>query len=477
MALLSRKFSHVDFVVWLVVAALAAVFIVGVYLFNFPMALIGVLIVTVCLVAFYYAFENPWLVLIPISIGSFLGAIFYFFENLPLPGTLFQFFLVIGLSIYLFHSLYYQKFEIKFSGLEFPLIIFLALIFLSLIYSPARTDGFYHAFRFIVLLVFVFYIINVVTNHKQPLVVLYALLGVGIVLASYAVAQYLLNPEIAILNLLAGGAKIERVTAEGLFEDPNLFAATLFLPISLTVAILFSNYGNKIRFGSLILFLVLGGGVVSSFSRSALISVGVIFIVTIIMTKKWKQAALYIVVLGLFLLMVPEVRSTIMITVERISEVLFGNSDDSSGIRMMLGKAAVFMFFDSYMLGVGFDGFADWFARYYTIQESLGVNKPHNITYTILAELGIFGFFIFIYLVWLIFRAAHDNVRIASQESEKVLYLSLLSAMYAYLIFYQFYGGGLTDNNVMLIIGFILAGRDIYNRKKEVGGESANQLN
>lgn len=467
----SRKLSNVFS--YLIATAVSIVFVVASYLLGPLYAFLGIVILTVVALSLWFSFEKPWLILFPISAGSFLGAIFHFFENLPLPGTLFQFFLIIGLSVYLLHSLHYHKFEITYSDLELPVWIFLSIIFISLVYSPGQEEGFYNAFRFVVLLVFVIYILNVVSDHSQSLRVMYLLVAVGVILASYAVGQYILNPEIAIQNMLSAGTSIERVSVTGLYEDPNRFAATLFIPISLTVAILFSELGYKLKLFSLILFLILCGGIVSSFSRSALISVGIILLVTIISTRKWKQATLFSFLILTLLLIVPDFRSALMITVERIFEVLFGVTDDSSGIRMMLGKAAVWMFFDTYMLGVGFDGFAARFTDYYTLQESIGVQKPHNIIYRIAAELGLFGLLTFLYIVYLLLKTAHKNIKSASKENEKVLYISLLTSFYAYLMFYQFYGGGLTDSNLMLIIGFILAGRNIFDSNTKISDEES----
>lgn len=466
----SRNLS--DIVSYLVAVVLSILFFAAANIFGFLYAFIGIVTLTGIAISLYYSFEKPWIILFPISAGSFLGAIFHFFENLPLPGTLFQLFLIIGLSVYLLHSLYYQKFQIKFSGMELPVLIFLSIIFLSLIYSPGREEGLFNALRFLVLLVFAIYILNIISNHIQSLQVIYLLVAVGVILASYAVGQYILNPEMAIQNMLSAGTSIERVTVSGLYEDPNRFAATLFIPISLTVAVLFSEFGNRIKLLSLVLFLILCGGIVSSFSRSALLSVGVILLATIVLTGKWKRATLFSFVILMLLLIVPDFRSALMISVERIFEVLFGITDDSSGIRMMLGKAAVLMFFDSYMLGVGFDGFADRFTDYYTLQESIGVQKPHNIIYRIMAELGLFGLLIFLYIVYLLLKTAHENVRSAYEENEKVLYISLLTSFYAYLMFYQFYGGAITDSNLFLIIGFILAGRNIYDSNKELSVKS-----
>jgi O-antigen ligase len=127
----------------------------------------------------------------------------------------------------------------------------------------------------------------------------------------------------------------------------------------------------------------------------------------------------------------------------------------------MLGTAAIQMFFDTYSFGVGFDAFGEQFTKYYTLQQTIGVHEPHNITYTILAELGITGLFIFSALVFFIIRDAYENVKASKQNMDEILSISLFTSLIAYLVFYQFYGGALFDSALMLNIGLILSHKKI----------------
>lgn len=410
----------------------------------------------------YFSFRRPWLMLFPISIGSFMGALFYFFENSPLPVTLFQFFLLAGISLLILHIFYYRKFEITYSGLEIPVFVLLSLIFISLVYSPGQENGFFNALRFVILLLFVLYVLNTIQHHRQSLYVLLGLVVVGFVLAAYTMGEYLINPQIAIENMLSAGATLTRVSAGGLYHDPNRFAAILFIPTAVSVAVLFSRLNWKYKVMAIFAFIVLLGGIITTFSRSGLISVMVIILISITLTRRWKLAMALALMAILMIAVVPELRVAFFTTAERIYEVAFGGSDDSAGIRVMLAIAGMNMFFDSWMIGVGFGGFPERFTDYYTMQQSVGVNMPHNVTYKIMAEIGLLGLLLFLYLFYAVCKTGYLAFKQAVNEYDKVLYISLLSSFLAYITFYQFYGGALTDSNLMLVVGLIFAGNKLY---------------
>jgi O-antigen ligase len=121
----------------------------------------------------------------------------------------------------------------------------------------------------------------------------------------------------------------------------------------------------------------------------------------------------------------------------------------------MLGNGAIAMFMDSNMIGVGYGGFSENFIRYFSTQETVGVVEPHNIFYTILAELGIIGFIIFIVIIVKLLMDISHVVK-NSTNFNRHLAVALLGSFTSYLIFYQFYGGALYDAYVYLIIALVL---------------------
>jgi O-antigen ligase len=119
--------------------------------------------------------------------------------------------------------------------------------------------------------------------------------------------------------------------------------------------------------------------------------------------------------------------------------------------------AAVQMFIDTHMIGVGLRGYAESILNFYSYQELIGIVLPHNVTYTILAELGLIGIMLFLFIIYRLTRDSYLNIRYASDELSRVVATSLFVSLMAFFMFFQFIGGGLPDNNVWLIIGLVYA--------------------
>lgn len=432
-----------------------------------PLLLLALLAVTV--IAFI-SFQYPWIFVYLIAIGSYLSSLVYFFEGFPLPITLFQLFLVFGIGVFLLHRIYFNAFELRFTGYELPVLCFLALIFLSLIYSPDRATGLFNAIRFIVLLIFAGFVLNSIYSIKLVGGLFIVLSVVGALLSVYSSVEIILNPEIAAQNLLGEGINIDRGSAGGIYNDPNRFAAILFLPIAFTFSVINSKAENKYKLLGLSVLFLLAGGLFSTFSRSGLISVGVIVLLIVALYRNWRGAFIAGTGLLIVILIIPELRNALWLNIERVLNLFSESSDDSSSIRVMLGIAGISMFFDSYLIGVGFSGFSEMFTNYYTVQESIGVYEPHNITYEILAELGVAGFLFYLFYIYVMLKTALKNLNNSKDELDKVISSTLIASFVAYLLFYQFYGGALLDSNLMLIhalifvVHFQVSGQESNNR-------------
>lgn len=276
-----------------------------------------------------------------------------------------------------------------------------------------------------------------------------------IIISCISILENILNPQIAIQNVLSSGLKIDRATAGGIYADPNRFAASLFLPIiySFILVLTTDKIKTKIFFSFSIAVLIIG--LVSSYSRSAFLSLGLTLLIITIYLKKVPQLSILSLIGLVIILSVQPLRSSFLLYGERILELLGGAIDTSSNIRLMLGSAAIGMFMDSNMIGVGFGAFSENFISYFSTQESVGVVEPHNVFYTIFAELGLIGFLIFILILVKIFA---DGVQVINNVDLKTkpLAITLLASFSCYIIFYQFYGGALYDAFIYLIIGIIL---------------------
>lgn len=418
---------------------------------------LAVLLFTAGVGAYYYsAIKKPELLLFPIIIGIFFEAILEVIQGDALPFTLFQLILVISLAYFFLVKLAKKDLNLYVSHYTLPVLLFLAIIAFSLIYSSDRETGLFNLVRFTILIIFVGFTVNFIGRKRTISEGLVLSAFLCVILAVYSIFESILNPEIAINNLTSGGLVKGRAAAGGIYTDPNRFAASLFLPLAFGFSLMSSRINYKYRMIGLFIFVIILGGIVSTYSRSGFLGVVLILLLNIIFFNRVKPLLLAGVLAIGVVLIIPDLRIALFSYTDRIFGLLTGGVDTSSSIRLMLGWGGIQMFFDSYMLGVGFDSFNVDFARYYNTQQTVTVMEPHNITYEILAELGLHGFLVFVTLTWFLLRDGFNNIKNSLDIEDKIIAVTLFSSFCAYLLFYQLYGGGLYDTAWLLVIGLML---------------------
>jgi len=402
-----------------------------------------------------------YILIYPIIFGMFLGGILNLSENSSLPLSIFQLSLIFAFAFAVLNRLVQQDTSYYSAG-YFPIIlVFMAVISFSLIYSSDQINGTLKLFRFIILCLFIFFLSNVIIEKKSIYRLLVFTAIMGSIISLFSVFEYVLNPEIAIQNFINSGIKIERTDAEGLFSDPNRFAAALILPIAFTFTL--SNTGNntRIKIFALISFVIMMGGVLTTYSRSGLLAILLALIIIIIKTNKTRLLIVLISSFLLMVLLVPSMRYLAISYSERFISLFSGSIDASSNIRIMLAIGAVMIFVNSKMLGTGFESFNVEFRKYFDSLETLGVEESHNIFLTIFSELGLIGGLVFIYIVRMIIIDSKKCIDMSKSNDEREISITLMSSLWGILLFYQFYGDALFDNILMLIIGLSFAMKKI----------------
>jgi O-antigen ligase len=202
---------------------------------------------------------------------------------------------------------------------------------------------------------------------------------------------------------------------------------------------------KEMSFKKKILTILLLGIVIpallSTFSRSAWVSVFFSFLLITYLKKSYSIYYQLVVPFVIAILFIPQVQIIAFSIVTRIEDIFLNTNDDSTGIRLVLMQRSFDMFVDSYTFGVGYRDFPLEFIKYQSAFETIGVVEPHNVILTVLAELGIAGIVLFVIIYYKIFKIAILNFKQTSITSRKNIYLTLLITFIAYFIFYQFYNG------------------------------------
>jgi len=410
-------------------------------------------------------FLNSTIIVIPIIVGAILSGAFYLAEGSSIPLTIFQLTLLMSFILFAFKKLIEQDLVIEGYGLEKWYLLFLMLIFLSIIYTPEREQALFYSIRFSVLLIMTYMIYNVIETERELKYICYAIIATSAIVALINLFETYLNPEIIALNYVNQGKNIIRQS--GLETDPNVFASNFFIPIMLGVSFFVKEKRTYLK---LLIFSIVGillTAVLLSYSRSAWISVfaGIMFI---LIKKRKFDFLIYCFAAFLIVFSISDTVQNLALTLfDRLGAIFAGTSDDSSNIRILLAKASVLMLFDSYLMGVGFQGFSSAFQEYYTVQETIGIYEPHNEFYTVYAELGIIGLVIFCTIILKIFRAGRDNLngKFELIEMESIS-LGFFGCLISYLIFYQFYGGMLHNSILLIFIGLLFSMGKLSNKNK-----------
>ena len=403
--------------------------------------------------------EDPFWVALPLCLSAFLGGIFAEVFELALPITPFQIMFVLAIGLWSIHRSITAN-RLTLLGIEWPVAAWVALACLSMLFSTNVEDGLLRLLRVSLNFLFVFYLYQVLQTKRQLAILLISITALVTALAGYAAVFTILNPEQAAINIQLRGIGVASRAAIT-DADPNIFASSLMVGIAFTTALLHNRsmaaWQRVLAVGSLLILLA---GILSTYSRSSWVAVVVLVGFIIWQLKNFRFVWLGVGVSVLALLTIPQVQVIFFSVADRALSLLDISSDASSSIRLLLGKASLEMFADSWGFGVGYRDFSYEFARRYDLYSITYVNEPHNISYQMLAELGLAGFLLFHGIILAMGRMSwqamkHDTLKTGSWGH--VLGLTLIGTFIAYFVFHQFLPRFLTNAPLMVVLGSMLA--------------------
>lgn len=410
-----------------------------------------------CLFFALRSLASPVILLILITVGSLLGNLIHVFEDGLVPFSLFQIFYILALVVFVLRWFVTGFSPIRKTGFELELAVFFSLVFLSIFWTPDAERAFLHAIRVVVLSGLLFLCVNWIRTPGDISLVILSMVGVGSLLAVTATYGAINNPVAIIQDMITGGARMA-VRARIGQVDPNVFASLFFLPIAYTASLSFSrsiDIWKRILGG--IFFVILLSAVLVTFSRSSWMAILVMLLFLAVKNRQYNLFLIATMAALMAIAVLPEVRFLLMNILNRFIDLFTGEVDASNYIRIVLFKTSIQIFFDSWLIGVGWRGFSDAFLSYHNLQETLGVYEPHNVIYLVYTELGILGLLLLIFIVYKIFKIAWENTFFESNPQIVVLSHTLFGTLLAYFVFYQFIGSGFTDNQLWITTGLAIS--------------------
>lgn len=410
---------------------------------------------------------NGPVLVIPIVLGAYLSGILYLAEGMKIPFSVFQVALILAILAWGVKKILERDVNFSFYGLEIQYVLFLGIIFFSIIYTPEREQGLFYAARYLALIGLTYLIYNSIDSLKELKIICYTMIAIAIIIAIQNLIQTALNPEIAAFNYVNAGKRIIR--SRGSESDPNIFASNFILPIMLLIAFIGEAKTHRTRFFLYILCGLILGSVLLTYSRSSWVAIFVGAMIIMIYQKRYDFLLYSLFALFLASIGSESVRTILFSVGERVTDIFAGSSEDSSKFRIILFKTAILMWLDSYMLGIGYQGFPTVFKKYNPPQEMGGVYEPHNEFYTVLVELGLVGFTVFIFIIWKMLKTGWLTVKFFHDKSSgmRAISLALFASFVAYLIFFQFLGGMQYHSILTINIGLLFCAHKFV--KKEEG--------
>lgn len=399
---------------------------------------------------------NSVVLVAPLIIGALFTGVFLVADDGSsiLPITIFQVALIFSLASFFLKKLIQGDTTVDLYGLEVLYTLFIGLIFLSIVYTPDREEALFYVFRFLALIIMTYIVYGSINSFEQLKRICFIVIGAALFVGAYNLLQVYLNPEIAAFNYANQGQKLMRSSGGAL--DPNIFASNYFLPIMILMGF-FSVEKSFLK--RLVLFGFIGlliGSVLLTYSRSSWVAIAIGIFVIIYYTKNYRILIYMFVAFLMAMAMSETVRQLAFSFLERFVDIFAGSSEDSSKFRILLGVTAIYMILDSYLLGVGFQGFSTVFKTYHPPETTLGIYQPHNQFYSVFAELGIIGFILFIGILYGIWKTSIQTISCMPKGTDKrIISVSLFATFIAYLVFYNFLGGMYYNSILFIVIGLI----------------------
>ncbi len=397
---------------------------------------------------------NGFVIVVPIIAGAYLSGMVYLSEGSAIPLTAFQIALILGALLLLVRKILGREASFHFYGIEIEYLLYLAVIFFSLIYSPERAEGLFNVIRYVVLIVLTYIIYNSVNSIKELRTICYSAVIISIMVAIPSIVESVLNPEVTALKYINAGRKIIR--SSGAERDPNIFGSYFILPALILVSLMGNAKNLKQKISLFSICGIIMVAVLLTYSRSTWVALFFGIGIVVVYQRNFDFILYSFVTLFLIFLGSDAVRDIVFSFGDRIIDIFAGSSDDSSRFRIILLETAILMWLDSYTFGVGYQGFSTAFQKYHPPQEVGGVYEPHNEYYTVLAELGLIGFIIFMFLLWKIVKTGWNTIKMYESEGKDTsIALALFASFCGYLVFFQFLGGMQLHSILTINIGLL----------------------
>jgi len=397
-----------------------------------------------------------------INIGI-IAAVF----SLPfLPDMLSILLIIYLVFIFLFNQIFREGYTLRESFVDVPIALFVIAIIIGTITSINPTGSFRDLALHLASIGLVFLIVNSVNTKNELNVILTAFVFTATIVAFYGIYQYFVGVELdpAWVDEAINPDLTTRVFS--VFGNPNIFAEYLIMSIPTSIALFWSSKKLSKKLIFLFTTLILTGVLFLTMSRGGWLGLAFgIFIFVLLVEKR------------LFLLLIPAgVASLFVLPQSIINRIMtIGNlSDSSNAYRIKIWTITMDVIKDHWVTGVGF-GYIPFKQTFETYIRTMPLYHAHSTYLEFTAELGIFGFLLFIGFIFVIYKYAIKALVKSKDKYIKVVTAGLLAGISG-LLFHGLVEHVLYMPRIIItfwtMIGFILTAMKL----SKLGEEEIRQL-
>ena len=195
------------------------------------------------------------------------------------------------------------------------------------------------------------------------------------------------------------GRPLDYIGTGGFTGGSDNFALIINAAIPFAFFLFQTEKAHKKKIIYLLIFAILVTAVVCAFSRGGWVTlIGIAFLLALFSPYKVRAIALISIAAVIILLVIPP---------EFVEEFKTISPETGTAInRFELWRAAVKMFLDHPILGVGLNGFSSVYGRFYIPENpySAGWRTVHSVYFQVIAEMGVLGTIFFVLIIYWIIK-------------------------------------------------------------------------
>jgi len=372
---------------------------------------------------------------------------------LPIKEFIFEILVVISLMFWCFRIINQERFNFIRSPLDFPILSFIAICILSLIWSNSPMVSLKELPLFLAGPLLYFIITNNINNEQQINRILDVILIIGGLFGIYGILQY------QGIDFSFWTGNIGRQNVFGLFGNVNYFAEYLIIPLTIAVPLFFVSRNKIKKLLLLIGILVMGGSLILTFTRGSYLGFGtsLIFMFFLFISssgktfikenKKFLIVIFLAIILIISLIVIPNPLNkpgTVISKIKSRTSVTQLIQGSSIKRRIATWKFTVLMIKDHPLLGSGIGTYKYNTLKYQAIFFDQGENrslypygfadKAHNEYLQLWAEIGIIGLLIFIWIIICYFNYGIKILNKIKNHYKQAILIGLMGSIVAVLV-------------------------------------------